>query len=216
VKVIHRNDQPRNQEPRQLTASGPGPSRQTYFFYETNTGVSHFHVEASADGQFPLEEAAGLLAMHCMDRGQSPRDYVVMVQAADEALEGLTEKAEKLLQAGRSVGSSVKLTRREEEVLGCVMRSLANKEIAASLNLSERTVKFHVSSLLTKFRVRGRMELFREATRRTPASMTGPQSFASREARGYAATPASYNSAPHATEVQKTFSRILEPSRATR
>ena len=196
VKVIRRNDQPHDQEPHELTASGPGPSHETYFFYEKSTGVSHFHVEAAPDGQFPVEEAAGLLAMHCMVRGQSPRDYVVMVQATHEALEGLTEKAEKLLQAGHSVGSSVKLTRREEEVLGGVMRSLANKEIAASLNLSERTVKFHVSSLLTKFRVRGRMELVREATRRTPAPMTGPQSFMSRESRAYAAAPASYHSAP--------------------
>jgi hypothetical protein len=75
------------------------------------------------------------------------------------------------------------------------MRSLANKEIAATLNLSERTVKFHVSSLLTKFRVRGRMELVREATRRTPASM-GPQTLATREARAYAASPSSYHGAP--------------------
>ena len=183
MKLIRRNEQPHDETPLELTASGPGP-RETYFFYEKNTGVSHFHVEASPDGQFPVEEAAGLLAMHCMVRGQSPRDYVVMVQAAHEALEGLTEKAEKLLQAGHSVGSSVKLTRREEEVLGGVMRSLANKEIAASLNLSERTVKFHVSSLLTKFRVRGRMELVREATRRAPASMSGQQSFGSQGSSG--------------------------------
>jgi DNA-binding CsgD family transcriptional regulator len=169
--------------------------RETYFFYEKNTGVSHFHVEASADGQFPVEEAAGLLAMHCMVRGQSPRDYVVMVEAAHESLEGLTEKAEKLLQAGHSVGSSVKVTRREEEVLGGVMRSLANKEIAATLNLSERTVKFHVSSLLTKFRVRGRMELMREATR-SILTTTGPKSFMTREARGDTPIPASYHSAP--------------------
>jgi len=216
VKIIHRNEPPRDQEPRHLTASGPGPMRETYFFYEKNTGMSHFHVEASPDGEFPVEEAAGLLAMHCMVRGRSPRDYAVMVQVAHEALAGVTEKAEKLLQAGHSMGSSVKLTRREEEVLGGVMRSLANKEIAVSLNLSERTVKFHVSSLLTKFRVRGRMELVREATWHTSASMTGPQSFASYEVRGYAAAPANYHSAPHATEVPKTFSGILEPSRATR
>ncbi len=96
----------------------------------------------------------------------------------------------------------MKLTGREEVVLGGVMRSLANKEIAASLNLSERTVKFHVSSLLMKFRVRGRMELA-EANRRIPASVTGPQSFASREARDYAAAPASYHRAPHVTEGSK-------------
>ena len=130
MKVVRRNEQPHG-ETHQLNHSMS--SRETFFFYEKNTGVSHFHVEASPDGQFPVEEAAGLLAMHCMVRGQSPRDYVVMVEAAHDSLEGLTEKAEKLLQAGHSVGSSVKLTRREEEVLGGVMRSLANKEIAATL-----------------------------------------------------------------------------------
>jgi len=45
-----------------------------YFFYEKNTGVAHFNVEAGPDGQFPVEQAAGLLAMHCMVRGQSPND----------------------------------------------------------------------------------------------------------------------------------------------
>jgi DNA-binding CsgD family transcriptional regulator len=183
VKRINRNDQLHNQERHPLTPSRPGPFHETYFFYEQSTGVSPFHVEAGADGQFPVEEAAALMAMHCMVRGQSPRDYKVMVEAAQESLEGLTEKAEKLLQAGHSVGSSVKLTRREEEVLGGVTRSLANKEIAASLNLSERTVKFHVSSLLTKFRVRGRMELLREAPRRIP-TMTGRQSVVPQEAPG--------------------------------
>jgi DNA-binding CsgD family transcriptional regulator len=194
VKVIRRNDQPHNQERYPLTPSGQRPSRETYFIYEQSTGVSHFHVEAGPDGQFPVEEAAGLLAMHCMVRGQSPRDYAVMVEAAPESLEGLTEKAEKLLQVGHSVDSSVKLTRREGEVFGGVMRSLANKEIAASLNLSERTVKFHVSSLLTKFRVRGRMQLVREATRRMP-TMTGRQSVMTREALGHAPTPATYHRA---------------------
>lgn len=79
--------------------------------------------------------------------------------------DGLKTHAEALLSAGRAVTMPVALSRREEEVLGGVMKSLANKEIAASLNLSERTVKFHVSSLLAKFHVRGRMELVREASR---------------------------------------------------
>ena len=141
--------------------------REVFFFYEKNTGVAQFHVEAGPEGDFPADQAAGLLAMHCMVRGQSPDDYVVMVQANEEILQGLNEKAEKLLQAGKSVRSQVQLTRREEEVLSGLMNSLANKEIASNLNLSERTVKFHVSSLLAKFRVRGRMELVREASRIT-------------------------------------------------
>ncbi|HEY6387418.1 MAG TPA: helix-turn-helix transcriptional regulator [Candidatus Acidoferrum sp.] len=140
-----------------------------------------------------MDQAAGLLAMHCMVRGQTPNDYVVMVKAENDLLEGLTEKAEKLLQAGHSVGSPVKLTRREEEVLGGVMKSLANKEIAATLNLSERTVKFHVSSLLAKFRVRGRMELVREASLNTIGPMPMPLPVATREARTFGPVPQSYN-----------------------
>lgn len=136
-----------------------------FVFYEKRTGVPHFRVEADGGGRLPVDQAAGLLAMHCLVRGQTPRDYVVMVEASDPLLNGVSEKAERLLQAGRSLPTPVKLSRREEEVLGGLMRSLANKEIAAALHLSERTVKFHVSSLLAKFRVRGRMELVREATR---------------------------------------------------
>lgn len=186
VKVIRRSEQSHlSHHPRMAQP------REHYFFYEKNTGVSHFHVEAGPDGRFPVDQAAGLLAMHCMVRGQNPSDYVVMVQAEHDLLEGLTEKAEKLLQAGHSVGSSVKLTRREEEVLGGILRSQANKEIASTLNLSERTVKFHVSSLLSKFRVRGRMELVREASRHTSGGSPMPILTASREAR-----PVAYGSVP--------------------
>jgi len=167
-------------------------TRDLYYIYEKNTRISHFQVEATSDGRFPVDQAAGLLAMHCMVFGHSPSDYVVMVPAENEALKGLTEKVEKLLQAGHSVSGHVKLTRREEEVLGGVMRSLANKEIAASLNLSERTVKFHVASLLAKFRVRGRMELAREATRHIAGSMPAPLPIATRETRSYALVPQSY------------------------
>jgi DNA-binding CsgD family transcriptional regulator len=185
VKVIRRNV-----HPQQLTNSRPSFLRDVFFFYEKNTGVAHFQVHAGPDGRFPVDQAAGLLAMHCMVRGQSTSDYVVMVQAEDEILEGLKEKADKLLEAGKSVCSQVKMTRREEEVLSGLMKSLANKEIAANLNLSERTVKFHVSSLLAKFRVRGRMELVREASRQTAGAMSVPM--ATREAHTLAPVARNY------------------------
>lgn len=190
MKVIRRSDHPQH-----LANSRPVTARDVFFFYEKNTGVAHFHIEAGPDGRFPVDQAAGLLAMHCVVRGQAPSDYVVMVQAEDEILEGLSDKANKLLEAGRSAHSRVNLTRREEEVLAGLMKSLANKEIAASLNLSERTVKFHVSSLLAKFQVRGRMELVREATRHTAGVMPAPLSLAKREVPSYAAPEKNY--APH-------------------
>jgi DNA-binding CsgD family transcriptional regulator len=191
VKLIRRSEPQHHQ----LSSPRPALPRNQYYFYEKNTGVTHFHVEAGPDGNFPVDQAAGLLAMHCMVRGQAPSDYVVMVRAETDLLEGLNEKAEKLLQAGHSVSSPVKLTRREEEVLDGVMRSLANKEIAAGLNLSERTVKFHVSSLLSKFRVRGRMELVREASRSSigPLPMQMPSTMATRESHAYSAIGQSYS-----------------------
>ncbi len=50
-------------------------------------------------------------------------------------------------------------TRREMVVLEGVIKNLGNKEIASELNLSERTIKFHVSSLLVKANVKSRHEL---------------------------------------------------------
>jgi len=42
------------------------------------------------------------------------------------------------------------LTKREVEVLALMAQGLANKNIADRLNISEHTVKFHVSSILSK------------------------------------------------------------------
>jgi len=50
------------------------------------------------------------------------------------------------------------LTRRETEVLQMLASGLANKEIAARLNISEHTVKFHVASVLGKLGASGRTE----------------------------------------------------------
>jgi len=51
------------------------------------------------------------------------------------------------------------LTRREEEVMNCLLDNLANKGLADRLHISERTAKFHVSKLLEKFGVRRRGDL---------------------------------------------------------
>jgi DNA-binding NarL/FixJ family response regulator len=55
--------------------------------------------------------------------------------------------------------SHAQLSRREREVLDCLLENVSNKEIATKLNISERTVKFHVSKLLSKFGVRRRADL---------------------------------------------------------
>ncbi len=50
------------------------------------------------------------------------------------------------------------LTPRERMVLEQLARGLGNKQIAAALGISERTVKFHVSSVFTKLEATNRTE----------------------------------------------------------
>ncbi len=57
------------------------------------------------------------------------------------------------------------LTERETEVLNLLSKGLANKQIASALNISEHTVKFHVSSIYQKLNVTNRTEAVRAGLR---------------------------------------------------
>ena len=58
------------------------------------------------------------------------------------------------------------LTGREGQVLRLLAQGRANKEIAAQLVISERTVKFHVSSILSKLGASNRTEAVKLAVQR--------------------------------------------------
>lgn len=65
----------------------------------------------------------------------------------------------------RRMGAGEQVTPREREVLALVAQGLANKEIGARLVITERTVKFHVSSLMGKLGAGNRTELVAVAQR---------------------------------------------------
>jgi len=74
---------------------------------------------------------------------------------------GLVEGWMRLPRGGEALGEdslAVSLTVREKEVLQKMAEGLANKQIALLLNISEHTVKFHLSSLYAKFGVSSRTE----------------------------------------------------------
>lgn len=67
---------------------------------------------------------------------------------------------------GRDYPQPEDLTAREGEVLQLLAHGLANKQIAAALEISEHTVKFHVSSIYSKLGVGNRTEAVRLGVRR--------------------------------------------------
>lgn len=50
------------------------------------------------------------------------------------------------------------LTAREQRILDLVSRGLTNKEVALSLNISDKTVKHHMSSICQKLQAKNRLE----------------------------------------------------------
>lgn len=126
------------------------------------SGLVRYRLAGNGCHSAALLRAASVLALLCHARGESPQDYELYELSAAGVQNRLRGLAAELLRAALPA-APVPLTRREQQVLAAVADELTNKEIAARLHLSERTVKFHISALLRKFRVRSRMALVREA-----------------------------------------------------
>ena len=138
---------------------------RTFIFFDRITGTQRFEVRANADGTIPADHAASLLAVQCLVRGQAPKDFVVMIAPDENVLGTVSQRATKLVEACQGARlSAVSLTVRQKEVLRGILQSFSNKEIGNKLNVTERTVKFHVSTLLSKFDVSGRVGLMRRVT----------------------------------------------------
>ena len=89
-------------------------------------------------------------------------DSEELARAIKAAAEGRVhlapEAAARLMREVRAPESPEALTDRETEVLRLLARGKANKQIASSLYVSEKTVKAHVSSILMKLGVQSRTQ----------------------------------------------------------
>lgn len=92
-----------------------------------------------------------------------------LLSAVREAVAGRTQLSPQALEAvvghlresdnRASLPASVTLTARESEVLNHLAEGHSNREIAELMVLSEKSVKLHVTNLVSKFQVRDRLQL---------------------------------------------------------
>jgi len=131
-----------------LRAKGITPRVIVFTAFDTDERILGA-VQAGAQGYLlkgaPREELFD--AIHVVNDGGSLLQPIVM----SKLLRHISQRDE----AKSSVEA---LSPREHEVLQLMARGLQNKEIAAELVISERTVKFHVSSILGKLGAGNRTE----------------------------------------------------------
>ena len=92
-----------------------------------------------------------------------------LLSAVREAVAGRTQLSPQALEAvvghlresdnRASLRASVTLTARESEVLNHLAEGHSNREIAELMVLSEKSVKLHVTNMVSKFQVRDRLQL---------------------------------------------------------
>jgi DNA-binding CsgD family transcriptional regulator len=158
-KAFREENERENKEGRQKQID----RNNVFVFCEKSSGVAQFRAGSVGTSKFSLDRVAGLFAMQCLVRGYDPNDFVVLVPAEKQVAAELVSRATDLLEEGRSVAGPATLSPRQKEILHSVVCNHANKEIASKLNITVRTVKFHISSLLSKFGVDNRIELARRA-----------------------------------------------------
>ena len=119
---------------------------ERYLFEALNAGASGYVLKSQADQDL-------VEAIHAIQRGEP-----FLTPDAQRAL------IKDVLERGEEPGDE--LTPREQEVVKLAAEAHTNKEIAAILELSEKTVENHRSNAMRKLGMRDRVELVRYAIRR--------------------------------------------------
>jgi len=87
-----------------------------------------------------------------------PDELVRGIRAAARGESPLAPKAAHAILRARSEQRAVTLSNREREVLACVAEGLQNKQIARRLEISEKTVKAHLTSVFSQIGVTDRTQ----------------------------------------------------------
>jgi DNA-binding CsgD family transcriptional regulator len=122
------------------------PSRRAALVQEVESAGWTVRADVPTEESLSPEDLGGVAAL-IVDAAEVRRD----------TLDGGESAADSLIEP---------LTAREQDVLEHIAAGLSNREIATVLNISEHTVKFHVSAVLGKLGVTSRAAAIRHGVRR--------------------------------------------------
>lgn len=105
-----------------------------------------------------LRQALALGASGYLLKHAGPAALLDGIRAAARGELPLDPAAVRLLARPPAQDALAQLTPKEREVLSQIARGLSNKAIAQTLGVTEKTVKTHVSSLLSKLGLKGRTQ----------------------------------------------------------
>ncbi|MEP9365084.1 response regulator transcription factor [Nocardioides sp. CN2-186] len=129
----------------------------TRMIMSENLGVDVLVLTSFSDSERILA-ALDAGAVGYLLKDADPDDVLQGIRAVSRGESPLHPKAARALLGTRAGSTQVQLTSRETEVLGLVREGLANKQIARRLDISERTVKAHLTSAFARIGVSDRTQ----------------------------------------------------------
>jgi DNA-binding NarL/FixJ family response regulator len=118
-----------------------------------------------------LAAVVGTIGVGCAVRAQHSR--IALLENRASQLRAESRRPDALLDSSDPRHPLAALSRRERDVFQLLVRGMSNAEIAATLFLSETTIKSHVTHVLAKLQLRDRVHVVIFAHERGLASRTG-------------------------------------------
>ena len=120
------------------------------------------------EDSYHLEKALGAGANGYLSKEIEAKELLPALQAVIRGERVFSRSILQLIQRNSASiddnsGAAVSLTKREQEILGMVVKGLTSSEIADKLSISPRTVETHRFNLITKFGVKNTAGLVRFA-----------------------------------------------------
>jgi DNA-binding NarL/FixJ family response regulator len=109
-------------------------------------------LDAGATG-FVLKGSPSSELFEAIDMVMSGQMFVTR-EYASQVMNGLRDRARK-----QALNEAIKLNVREQQIVGHLMQARTNREIAAELRISEKTVKHYMTGLMAKLKARNRVEV---------------------------------------------------------